>query len=90
MNGIVEWIKCQNHQALNIFCGDSHVSIEKRGSFNHIQQYSWTQTSPNAGDEMDYESFLITKEGILTNIGLMADDQITSEQQEAVKLFFND
>ena len=90
INGIIESVKCTHGQELHIDCGDSFIYINKRGTFDHIQQYSWTQTAPTSGPDMEYESFLITKEGILTNIGLLTDHQISTEQQEAVKLFFGD
>lgn len=89
-NGLIESITCTHGQELHIDCGDSFIYINKRGTFNGQDQYSWTQTAPTSGLEMDYESFIITKEGILTNINAITDYQITKEQHEAVKLFFGD
>jgi hypothetical protein len=90
MNGIIDGIKCAHSIELNIDCGDTYISISKRGTFDGKKQYSWTQTSASSGPDMEYESFLITKEDILTNISLLAEDVISNEQQEAVKLFFGD
>lgn len=90
MNGIIDSIKCTHSLELNIDCGDTYITISKRGTFDGKQQYSWTQTSPSTGPDMEYESFLNTKEIILTKISLLAEDVISNEQQEAVKLFFGD
>lgn len=89
-NGLVESVKCTHGQELQIDCGDSFICINKRGTFDHIQQYSWTRISPTSGTQMDYESFLISKENILTNINMITEHELSTEQIEAVKLFFGD
>ncbi len=91
MNGIIDSVKCAHKLELNIDCGDLYITISKRGTFDGKQQYSWTETAPTCGLEMEYESFLMAKEDILREIEVLSQPKVISnEQQEAIKLFFGD
>ena len=91
MNGGINSVNCAHRLELNIDCGDFNIAISKRGTFDGKQQYSWTQTAPSSGPDMEYNSYLVTKHQILLKINdLCGDGLITSEQQEAIKLFFGD
>ena len=91
MNTLIDTIKCAHSLELNIDCHDTYVSIGKRGTFDNKPQYSWTQTAPTSGPDMEYNSYLVTKNEILSKINdLNGDGLITPEQQEAIKLFFGD
>lgn len=91
MNGRINSVNCAHRLELNIDCGDFHVAISKRGTFDGKQQYSWTETAPTSGLDMEYESYLMPKEDILREIAVLSHPEVISnEQQEAIKLFFPD
>ena len=85
---IIEKMSNVHMNTICIDCGDLYITVEKRGSFDNIQQYSWSETSPNEGHEMGYNSKLITKDLILQRIEMLAGDKISDAEALAVKLFF--
>ena len=88
MNGIVEKIGTSHSNNMYIDCGDSLITIDKRGTFDSKQQYSWTYTAPSSGPEMEFESYLITETEIKKRIETLTDGLISNEMNEAIKLFF--
>lgn len=90
MNGGINSVNCAHRLELNIDCGDFNIAISKCGTFDGKQQYSWTETAPSSGPDMEYESYLMTKEDIIREIAVLSHHRNNIEHQEAVKLFFRD
>jgi hypothetical protein len=85
---LINKISSVKSDILAIDCGDTYITVEKRGFFDGKDIFSWTSISPTVGSTCDYNSHLVTEQEVKRNIEIMTNGYTTVEIELAIDHFF--
>jgi len=81
----------KNVPNLLINLDDTFVTIEKRGTYNNKELFSWSCIEPTESTEMAYSSELIDEEALTRRLSMISyTKDLLPEEQHAIKIFFED
>lgn len=78
----------KNVPNLLINLDDTFITIEKRGTYNNKEYFSWSSLEPSESTEMLYSSELIDNETLTKRLSMVSyAKDLLPEEQYAIKLF---
>lgn len=78
----------KNVPNLLINLDDTFITIEKRGTHNNKEYFSWSSLEPSESTEMLYSSELIDNETLTKRLSMVSyTKDLLPEEQYAIKLF---